>query len=362
MRGDLLKILFFTSILSGGGAERVLCQLANSFSELANVILVAAYKTPNEYELSNKIEKIYIDKNILEKNPMRQIFRLRDLIKKEQPNVCISFLPRPNFKMILSTIGLKSKVIISVRNDPNREYSSLIDKLQAFVLYPLADGIVFQTKMAQKYFSKKIQNNSVVIMNQVSRKFFETEHKTEEYWVATGRLNEQKNYPFLFRVFARFVQKYPNEILRIYGQGELQSELQDLINNLHMEKNIVLMGITNNVPDVLMRAKGFILSSDYEGMPNGLLEALAVGVPCISTDCPCGGPREVITDYMNGFLVPVNDEEVLYNRLVELETNLELRKNLAKNAKKYSDKFFSDKVFLQWKDYIIKVSRNEKGK
>lgn len=346
-----MKMLLYTSVLSGGGAERVLCQLASKLSHSNEVILAASYKTSNEYPVEQNVKKVYIDNSIENKSTIRQINNLRNLIKTEKPKVVISFLPEPNFKMLMSSWGLKTKKIISIRNDPTKEYRTYTKRLLAKLLYGFSDGVVFQTLDAQKWFPQKIQQKSQIIMNQVNDIFFETEHASEDYYVATGRLNKQKNYPMMIRAFSKFLKRFPNEKLYIYGDGD-QSELNQLINELGVKDNIILKGNSSDIPYVLSMAKGFILSSDYEGMPNGLLEALAMGVVSIATDCPCGGPREVIEDAENGFLIPVGDEEKLFETLCMIETSVDLRKQISKNAIEKAKMFKPNYIFKQWESYI----------
>lgn len=347
-----MKCILFTSVLSGGGAERVLCELANSLSYKHSCILVAAYKTENEYMLLPSVRKEYIDGSASTKNPLKQLVRLRNILKKEKPDICVSFLPQPNFKLLISSIGLPVKKLISVRNDPRKEYSGRMDQLLLRLLYPMAHGIVFQTEDAQAWFSPELQKKSRIIMNQVSARFFNTQRKEEKYYVATGRLNRQKNYGLMIRSFASFAAEYPSAVLKIYGEGELRQELEELICELEMEGNIRLMGASTDVPELLSNAKAFLLSSDFEGMPNGLLEAMAMGLPCVSTDCPCGGPRTVIEDYTNGILVPVGDESAFAEALYELEASLSLREKLGKAARIKALEFHPEHVVQQWENYM----------
>lgn len=347
-----MKCLLHISVISGGGAERVLCQLSNYLVKTSEVILLISHKTQNEYELDGRIRKMYIEDEIENHSIINQIKYIRNLIRKECPDICISFLPEPNFRLLLSSIGLKTKTLISVRNDPEKEYSSSIYKGLANILYPIADGIVFQTKSAKEWFSKKIQHKSRIIMNQVASDFFSTKHSSEEYFIATGRLNSQKNYYLMIEAFSKIIQKYPKEELRVYGEGELKKELEIYIKNLKADENVMLMGRTDNIAEVLSHAKGFLLSSDFEGMPNGLLEAFAVGVPCISTDCPCGGPQTIIKNGFNGLLTPVNDSEKFYCAILEVIENPDKRKQMAKNAKIKAEEFSPEKVFGDWMAYI----------
>lgn len=353
-----MKLFLYTSVLSGGGAERVLCQLANNFlKKKHDVFIIASYPTQNEYVLDNQIKKIYIDESNQNKKSIRQILRLRALVKKEKPDVLISFLPNPNLKMLIATMGLTVKKVISVRNDPNYEYANTIIKILAKVFYLQADGIVFQTKQAQKWFSKKIQKKSVIIMNQVSELFFSTKRVEENFFVAVGRLNKQKNYPLMIKAFGLLVKEHPNVRLRIYGDGEEKENINNLIKKYKLENNISLMGKSNHINEVLSHAKAFVLSSTYEGMPNALLEAMAMGLPCIATDCPCGGPEMIIKNGYNGVLVPVDNINSLYEGLKKILENDEFRIKIALNAKESSKNFYPQKIFREWEEYIFDIEK-----
>jgi glycosyltransferase involved in cell wall biosynthesis len=239
-----------------------------------------------------------------------------------------------------------------VRNDPNCEYGG---KLGGFVgkhMIPHADGCVFQTKEAKSWFPKEFQKKSAVIMNDVDKVFFETERVGGSHIVTLGRLSSQKNQKLLINAYSKIAGKYLETDLMIYGIGALKDELEEQIRTLGLSDRVRLMGLTKDVPTILAHAGYFVLSSDYEGMPNALMEALAIGVPCISTDCPCGGPRTLMKDGENGLLIPVGDESRLIEALDKLLSNQELADRLGQNAKEEAKKYRTEKVFEQWKEYV----------
>ena len=171
--------------------------------------------------------------------------------------------------------------------------------------------------------------------------------------VSVGRLHEQKNQELLIRAFAKISDKVEDNLI-IYGQGELREKIEKLIVELKMETRVKLGGIIENVPDAIIGSNLFVLSSNYEGSPNALLEAIALGIPAISTDCPCGGPKEIIEDGENGFLVPVGDvdamaEKMLYVlKLSQEEINL-----ISKKAKTSAERYRPERVFQQWKNFLL---------
>jgi len=353
-----MKIAFYINAIHEGGAERVMVNLASNFAnEGDNVILITSFKDSWEYPYSAKIKRYILEENkIFRSKIKRNIFRileLRKVLKVESPDCIVSFMAEPNYRAIIASHGLKIKTIISVRNDPNKEYPGKIGNLFGKKLLPLADGCVFQTSEAQRWFPKKLQDKSQIIFNAVKEDFFEINRQVVKNTIVTcGRLEEQKNHKMLINAFELVLKKHPDAKLMIYGEGKLRSDLTELIKSKGIEQNVLLCGNSNNVPEVLSKAEIFVLSSDYEGMPNALMEALAAGVPCISTDCPCGGPKSLITDKVNGRLISIKNEQQLANVLVELLDNKEMATGLGTEAQKRAFEFSPTKIYEAWHRYV----------
>lgn len=357
-----MRIAFYVNTIGNGGAERVIVNLANMFSKRDYQVYMITTQVNNhfEYELDNKVDRIVLEKNIISSRILKNISRivtLRKVLKRNKIDVLVSFLAQPNFRSILATRFLKTKTIISIRNDPNVEYSGTSAKILAKVLFPLTDGCIFQTNDAKRWFSKRLQNKSKIIPNQVDQNFFITPRISEDYYVAAGRLTQQKNYPLMINAFTDFVKKYPDEKLCIYGSGELESELNDLIIKNDMKNNIFLMGQSGDMPKVYSRAKAFLMTSDYEGLPNAMLEAMAVGIPVIVTDCPCGGPRMYIKSMENGILISTNNHDELLNALNKVQSDNEFKNKISALGKQTSDLFKPAAVFEQWEQYIQSIQK-----
>lgn len=360
-----MKILFYINVLSGGGAERVIANLSNQFANDNNeVVLVTTYATPNEYYVTDKVNRINLESNIRKEENrilknIRRIKCLRNVIKIQKPDVVISFMEEPNFRNIISTLGLPVKKIVSVRNDPKKEYPGKMGDFIAFHLMPRADGCIFQTQDAREYFPAKLQKKSEIICNAVKEEFYSVKREPiEGKIVSVGRLSSQKNQHILVEAFKSISDKFPHATLDIYGTGELEKELSSQISASGLEEKVKLKGNSSNISEVLSRADIFVLSSDFEGMPNALMEAMAVGVPCVSTDCPCGGPRMLFDKEKNGILTSVGNIEQLSEALEELLANNEKKKYLGNNAKNRANSFRPDEVYREWKTYVEKVVRS----
>ena len=343
-----MKILFHISSLFGGGAERVVSNLVNYNCQLGNsVIVVVCYEKENEYEIDSRSQKIVIGQH----NILKQSSILRKIIKKEKPNISIGFMQGGNVRITLAHLFLRSPYLISVRNDPNQEYPSFLSKIFAKLFFRKSSGVVFQTKDAMNFFSTTVKKKSTVIANPVSKIFFgEKIHDEGNGIVAVGRLVEQKNYPLLIQAY-KDVKDNIEDNLYIYGDGPLNGKLTELIKKEHLDNRVYLMGRTNDIPSVLRKSKIFVMSSDYEGMPNSLLEAYCVGVPCISTDCPCGGPRSILIKN-SGILVPTNDQKALSDAIMTLCTDKSNRSAISSASLKERSRFDTETILKEWDSFI----------
>lgn len=358
-----MKILFCIGSMEKGGAERVMANLANFFVEENECAIVTTIKNEPQYEL-NKDVKFYsldedtiIPKNKIYKN-IKRIKNLEKIIKEYNPNLIISFLPEPSYRVLLLKKINKIPVIVSVRNDPKIEYKSLKNKIIMNMLYPLADGFVFQTQEAKEYFKNKIKKKSIIIANPLKEEFVNREiylGEKEKVIVTVGRLEKQKNHKLLINAYKNIEKEVAGYKLVIYGEGSLRNELEEQIRTLNLTDKVELPGVIENVPEKIEKASLFVLSSDYEGMPNALMEAMALGLPCIATDCPCGGCRVLIKNDISGELVKINDIDSLGESIKSLINSDSKRINIGQNAIKIREKFSPKKINSEWDKYVKSI-------
>lgn len=348
----------------------MMTNLASYFAENGcDVVLTTLYEVKNEYKLSQKVKRIIIHgaevsyEDLAKSSGLERIKRiagrllkLRKVIKREKPDLLVAFMGANNIGAILASMGLKTKTIISVRSMPSDEYPGAKGRVVSRFILPLASGCVFQTDEAKKWFSLKLQNKSAVILNPVKIDFFNVKRNPVNAEIATfGRLIPLKNHLKIMDAVNELHKKYLDLNLKIYGDGPLRGKLEEHIKALNANDFIKLMGNIKNVPEALSSAEIFVLNSDFEGMPNALMEAMAAGLPCISTDCPCGGPKSLIKDMQNGILIPVGDYDALLKNIEFLLKNKDKAKIIGENARKSALKFTPDKIYHEWEKYFKDV-------
>lgn len=368
----MTKIIFHLNCLEQGGAERVVSNLANQFvKEDYEVIVATEWQGEVEFSLDERVQRIHVglrkedeDKSRMKKIALRFKY-LRELMKKERPDVVISFTRRPNYRALFCGIGCGIPIIPAVRQDPASYYNSPVDKLLIPFLYRLADGCVFQTKEQSRYFPRSLQKKSRIILNPVNHKYLNIPRpeQREKSVVQSGRLVDFKNQIMLFQAFLKVHEKHPDYCLKLYGGDSFdgtKEKLEAFIRENKAESYMKLMGPSDELEKELPRAAVYAFSSDYEGMPNALLEAMTMGLPVAATDCPCGGPGTVINHEENGLLLPVGNEEAMADAINRLIEDGEFAERLGNNARKISDRINENAVLAQWKEYIEEVMTGTK--
>lgn len=358
------RIVCVISSLVANGAERVMSLIINrAINEGIEVLLILVSSKKIDYEIDEKIGIDFLCDKVNGKG-LQAVYKrwknLRSEIADYRPDAVLSFMTTCNIYSILSTIGLDIPVIISERNDPIRDCKGVRKRFARDLSYSFARGYIFQTDEAKKCFSQKIQKQAIVIPNPVKQKLpLAVRNGAEKKIVAAGRLTPQKNYPMMLEAFALFHKSYPDFTLSIYGEGEEKEKLVDLVNNLSLQDCVFFEGLVKDLHERTKTAYMFVMSSDYEGISNSLIEAMAMGLPCISTDCPCGGARFLIQDGISGILTPVGDVKALADAMCDMAESKDKADILGTNALRVRELLSEDKIIGQYFDYMRKII--EKG-
>lgn len=357
------NITLVISTMRSGGAERVMSKLANYFAANGHKVTLITFVAPSEkpfYTLDNRITQLPLNqlnfnesKIIRLKNIIKSLFTLRSTLKKIKPDVVISFMETVNVATLLAGYRLKIPTIISERIDPKyhilypERIQSIFNKIRNKT-YCWARSLVAQTQSALNFFPRSIQKNAVIIPNPVNTsKYGHYEvHETVLKIISVGRLCRQKDHVTLIKAFALVLAKHQNLKLTIYGEGPERAHLETLIADLKLRDFISLPGTTADIERNLFESDLFVFPSRYEGFPNALCEAMAIGLPVVGSDC--SGNVDVIKNTMNGLIFKQKNVEDLYKQMLHLIEDFDLRKRLSIEAKKISIDYSEDKIYARW--------------
>ena len=342
------KLLIVLGSMGRGGAERVISLISNFFCEKGwEVYIVLLLYGKVEYVLNKGVT--VIDLSGETQSRIRRlpgwIKGIRKNVREIKPNSILSFAARINLIVLIACFGLRQNVVVSERNDPFMDGRTKMIDVLTRLLYPCAKAVVFQTKRAARYFKNAKFKNTLIIPNPISVQC-RAKSPVGCKIVTVGRLTKQKNQAMLIKAFSEINRRHKESILEIYGDGELKDELLHQINDLNLGDRVFLKGNVPNVHEMIADALFFVLSSDYEGLSNALLEAMMMGLPCVSTDC--AGSDEYIIDRKSGLIVPVNDRYSLEKAMIEMIDNSELREICRRGAIQASIRVEAQTILNKW--------------
>lgn len=340
------KIAIVSWSISGGGSERFSTILANGLTDREyEVHLLTGPVVDNEYHIKKNVLRRVLFKKI---SLLGNTYKLRKYLVGNCIDICIAVGLYPNFIAALSNIYLKTRVVLSERNAPNEDKLSVKSKLLRKLLYWRGDAFVFQTLDAKSFYGKKIQRRGFVIPNPIKEGLPKRTDVVQHELVAVGRLEPQKNYPLLLESFSEVSKLHPEYTLRIFGKGSMEIELRKQVDKLQLNDKVVFEGFSTDIHEKIKECDIFVLSSDFEGLPNALMEAMTMGFPVVSTDCPCGGPKMLIKNGENGILVPVGNREKLSEAIISYIENPALKTNCAREALFTSKKYELGNIIDEW--------------
>lgn len=343
-----MKVIFVIVSMAGGGAERVISILANQFvqNHIEVTILMTAGDTV-AYQLDSRI-RLRSAGGVTGgsmKARLKRIAAMRACFKENRDSVIISFGPGTSFFAVAADLFLGHHFIISERNDP----AACEHPILRNIIYSRAKHLVFQTKEAMQCFPGSLQRKGCVIPNPISSELPEAYTGVrQKSVVAVGRLEPQKNHALLLHAFAQFHEKYPEYVLRLLGDGSLKASLVQKTAELGIDDYVIFEGFVKDVPERIREAGMYVLSSDYEGISNSLLEAMALGLPSISTDCPIGGSALCINQGENGLLVPVGDADALERTMCQIAADEKFANSLSVNAAGIREAYSEKNIGKAW--------------
>ena len=393
------KVLMVMPVMKGGGAERVAALLLNEFHKngYGCEFIITSTKTDDiiNRDLNPEITVTSIKDNEQKRNVISKIGRrllrifssvlcksfevfkrsvppsfaylsfiseysgeikaLRETFKNNPEATIISFL-QPSIPMTLLALrGLDNKVIVSERGNPERLMKKRYGYRFIEKYYQRADAVVFQTQDAKKIYPPAIAQKGTVIFNPIKDNLpLPYTGEREKYITTFCRISRQKNLSVLVDAFAKFHEEVQDYRLKIIGETQNDDDLASLNEAITLAEQLGIMDYIDFLPfdaqvhNQIIRDAIYANSSDYEGMSNAMLEAMAIGMPVVCTDCPIGGAAAVIRNGENGFLTEVGNSEEMCEAFKKIAGSRELSDKLSKNAAKIREELSLENTAKKW--------------
>lgn len=355
-----MKICFIINQLKKGGAAKMIKYVSNIAADIfEEVSIIDIYD--EEYNTNDLNKKIIL--KTLGLGKVNRFYRqflfipiLRKELKKQNANYICAFIGHVCTMSRLAIIGINKTTFISCeRADPYSE--PFLWQIITKWTYRNSDYCIFQLEKARDYFGKQVIRKSYVIPNPVivNNNIEPYSGKRNKTIVSAGRFSPEKCHDILIEAFAIVHKIYPEFKLIIYGDGILRHVYEKQIERLNIQNNVLMPGYVKCVAETIRKEGIFVLSSRFEGIPNSLIEAMSIGIPCISTDCTPGGPSLLMKNGERGILVPVGDVNKLASAIISLIDNQQLTNQLSKNSIEIVHEFSEPKIREMWIEAFNKI-------
>lgn len=357
-----MEILFITHDMYVGGAAKQLSLTAAGLLKRGHKVSLYTYVGDSLEHKINKgiryIPELHPPQSRL-KNLIQTPIHIHDLVRRERPDVVISWGTDAGGLTVLGCVGLPVKVVFSERLDPYNEKTINL-RLMKF-LCGFSDGGVFQTSMVREYYSRI--KNSIVCPNPIDPNLNIKEitpikdRKCEISWV--GRMiNVHKRMDVAVRAFELIHRKFPEYKLCFYGDGADLLSTKQLVSELGLNNSVIFHGTVKNVIDIVSKSRISLMTSDFEGIPNVIIESFAAGTPVVATDCSPGGARVLIKDSHNGFIVPIGDYSFMAQRVMELLTNDKLSEEFISRSQNKLLELNYNSILDSWNAFVLGMVKN----
>lgn len=351
-----MKLLLLIKNLEYGGAFKMFLWVAEALAKKGNDVTIVTYLPNKTREFPNNVK--FLELRLENLGFFGKVKCIRKIIKKQDPEICLSFLLDANIYNILGCIKTNVKSVVCERNDPYKPHYYKLKLLKP--LFAWADGAVFQLPRTRDYYNN-IKVPTVVIPNPVRESKIRVNknfNKRDKVVSTLGRIDIfQKRQDVLVNAFVIFHQKHPDYVLKIWGDGTEKDEafLRKQIKQSNADSYVFLEGVTEKPSESIVSTKFFVLSSDFEGIPNALIEAMTIGLPCISTDCSPGGASLLIEDGVNGVLTPCGDAELMAEKMCWIVDHPEDADKMGLEARKIVGRFSDEKISTMWNNYLLSI-------
>ena len=362
-----MNISFLVPVMGFGGAERVISIISKGLVEKGHTVSLGILNDVPQnvvYTLDPRIKVEHVQSFRLRSfsGAKKTLKSIEDFLRRTEAHIVLCFANTVAALVSIVCKKIDLPLIFSERNDPRCYLKGFSDKFLQRILLKNIKYVVFQTEGAKKLYPKRIREKSVVILNPLDVRrmpdYYEGERR--KAIVSVGRLMKQKRPDILINAFAQISELHSDYCLELYGNGNLLDDLKKLVEFHGLFDRVRFMGTSSNIFLDINDAALFVLTSDYEGLPNALLEAMALGLPCVSTRCSPGGAEELIEDGRNGYLVPCGDVAALAERMDKMLSNYSDSLAIGKEALKIKGRVEFQSIIDAWEKYIVEVLESKR--
>ncbi len=357
------SIAFVINTLQVGGASKMLTYVSNDASEwFGKVYVISLFDNEKTEKLNSSIVQIPLGRCVKRAKDKAALFtKLRRTISKISPAMVCAFVSDVAFYTRIATLGMKTVMISAERGDPYTLPQKWVRRVRW--TYSKSDYCVFQTKQGAEFFGDKVIEKSFVIPNPYipTGSAALADGEKRKTVVSGGRLVAQKGFDILISAFAKVIKKHPEYRLTIYGEGQDREKLEKQVRDLGLESLVDMPGYVDDLQERIYGDGIFVLSSRFEGIPNALIEAMAAGLPCIATDCTPGGPSFLCGDNERGLLIPMEDSDIMAEKILYLIENPSVAEKLGANAKGITETLDKKVITSMWHSMFERISSQKRG-